>query len=131
MPFEYKMLTLMTLLFLFAWLPSSIAKLKSFGPKWLLSNRDPLAGKELLPWGARAERALGNLKDNFPGFVVAIILLGLTNHFDHLTAWASGLYVAGRICHFLFYVIGNVQLRFLSFIVSLSCNVYLLIKVLL
>ncbi len=129
MPFEYKMLALMTFLFLLAWLPSSLAKFKSFGPKWLLSNRDPLAGRELLPWGARAERAHNNLKDNFPGFVVAILLLGLTNRFDYLTAWASGLYVAGRVCHYLFYALGNVQLRFLSYLLALSCNLYLLSKV--
>lgn len=129
MPFEYKMLAVMTLLFLFAWLPSSLGKYKSYGTRWLLSNRDPMAGRELVPWGARAERAYANLKDYFPGFVVAILLLGATNRFDYLTAWASALYVIGRIGHYLFYVLGNVQLRFVTFVLSMSCNVFLLIKV--
>ena len=129
MPFEYKMLALMTLLFLFAWLPSSMGKFKSYGSKWLLSNRDPIAGTELVAWGARAERAYANLKDYFPGFVVAVLLLGVTNHFDYLTAWASGLYVVGRVGHYFFYVLGNVQLRLTTFVLSMSCNVFLLIKV--
>lgn len=129
MLFEYKMLAFMTFIFLLAWMPSSIAKWKSFGPKWLMSNRNPVTGKELRPWGARAERAHQNLKDNFPGFVVAILLLGITNHFDSLTAWAAGLYVFGRLGHFLFYVLGHVPLRAIFFMLALSCNLFLLLKV--
>lgn len=130
MAFEYKMLVLMTLFFLVAWLPSSIAKWKSFGGRWLGSNRNPMVGKELLPWGARAERAHSNLKDNFPGFVVAILLLGSLGKFDALTAWAAGLYVAGRVLHFTAYTVGNVPFRALSFFVALSANIYLLTKAL-
>ncbi|MBA2405056.1 MAG: MAPEG family protein [Bdellovibrionales bacterium] len=120
----------MTIILLFAFIPSSLAKLKSFGGKWVASNRDPVAGKELLPWGARAERAHNNLKDNFPAFAVAILLLGTMNKFDHLTTWAAGLYVAGRLGHFISYTAGNVQLRFVTYILALSANLYLLGKVL-
>lgn len=129
MPFEYKMLVLMTIIFLLAWIPASMAKLKSFGLKWIQSNRDPLVGRELVPWGARAERAYTNLKDYFPGFVVAILLLGLTNGFNEYTAWASGLYVAGRVGHFLSYTLGSVTFRFLTYVLAMASNVYLLIKV--
>ena len=57
MPIEYTALALMTVFFLLAWVPLSIGKIRSFGKKWILSNRKPVAGKELLPWAARCERA--------------------------------------------------------------------------
>ena len=129
MPFEFKMLAVMTVIFLVAWLPSSIAKWQSFGGKWLASNRNPLAGKELRPWGARAERAHSNLKDNFPGFIVAILILGWANKFDAYTTWAAGLYVLGRIIHFISYSAGNVLVRALSYFLALGANIYLLAQV--
>ena len=130
MTIEYKILALMTLFFLVAWLPASIAKWQSFGGKWLASNRNPLAGKELPEWGARADRAYNNLKDYFPGFVVAILLLGTLNKFDQSTAWASGLYVIGRLVHFFGYIAGSVLARSLSYFLAMGCNFFLLIKVL-
>ena len=129
MAFEYKMLVVMTLFFLFAWFPSSIAKWKTFGGKWLGSNRNPIAGKELQSWGARAERAHSNLKDNFPGFVVAIVLLGSLNKFDATTCWAAGLYVVGRAIHFISYIAGNVPFRALGYFLGLGSNIYLLAKI--
>ena len=129
MPFEFKMLAVMTVIFLVAWLPSSIAKWQSFGGKWLASNRNPLAGKELSPWGARAERAHANLKDNFPGFIVAILILGWANKFDAYTSWAAGLYVLGRIIHLVSYSAGNVLVRALSYFLALGANIYLLSQV--
>ena len=129
MPFEFKMLAVMTVIFLVAWLPSSIAKWQSFGGKWLASNRNPLAGKELRPWGARAERAHSNLKDNFPGFIVAILILGWANKFDAYTSWAAGLYVLGRIIHLISYTAGNVLVRALSYFLALGANIYLLTQV--
>lgn len=130
MAFEYQMLVLMTIFFLFAFIPSSIAKLKSYGRTWVASNRVPTVGKELLPWGARAERAHINLKDNYPAFIVAILLLGSLNKFDHMTTWAAGLYVIGRIGHFASYIAGNVAIRFVTYMLGISANVYLLMKAL-
>lgn len=129
MAFEYICLTLMTILFMFAWLPGSIGKRKSFGDKWLASNRDPIPGKELLPWAARCDRAYHNLKDYFPGYAVAIILLGTLNKFDPLTQAASALYLLSRVAHFISYAVGNVPQRALYFFMSLACNLYLLIRV--
>jgi uncharacterized MAPEG superfamily protein len=128
---EYIALTFMTLFFIFAWLPASAGKLKHFGVKWATSNRDKTPHGELPSWAARCDRAYANLKDYFPGFVVAIILLGLTNKFDNSTAIGASLYVLARLGHFFFYGIGNFQGRFISFMISLGCNVFLLIKVLL
>jgi uncharacterized MAPEG superfamily protein len=123
------MLAVMTLVFLFSWVPISLAKYKAYGRKWLASNREPLVGRELAPWGRRAERAQLNLKDNFPPFFVAIILLGVAGKFDELTMLASALYVIGRFGHYAAYVKGSVTIRFISYVLSLSCNVLLLLKI--
>jgi uncharacterized MAPEG superfamily protein len=129
MAFEYKMLVLMTVFLLLAFIPTSIAKLKTFGGEWIASNRVPLAGAELPAWGARAERAHANLKDNLPGFIVAVLLLGLVSKFDHMTVWATGLYAVGRVTHYISYIAGNVTFRFLGYILALSTNLFLLAKV--
>lgn len=129
MAFEYICLTLMTILFTLAWVPGSIGKWKSFGGKWLASNRVPISGKELLPWASRCDRAYNNLKDYFPAYAVAIILLGSLNKFDPLTQAAAALYLLSRVAHFISYAIGNVPQRALYFFISLTCNLYLLIRV--
>lgn len=127
---EYQALIGMTFFFMFAWIPSSLGKWKSFGGRWLASNRDPLPGKELLPWAQRAERAYSNLKDYFPAFVVAILLLGILHKFDETTKWAAIAYVFARLAHFISYSFGNVTVRFLSYTVAMGCNVWLLFKAL-
>jgi uncharacterized MAPEG superfamily protein len=129
MHFEYQMLAVLTFLYLLAFLPSSIAKYQSFGPKWLMSNRNPLAGRELRPWGARAERAYLNLKDNYPPFVTAILLLGILDKFDPFTAWLSGIFVSARIVHFIAYGIGNFPFRFGGYGIGLLCNLILVSKI--
>jgi uncharacterized MAPEG superfamily protein len=129
MPFEYKMLTLMTLFFLLAFLPASLSKVKTFGIEWAASNRDQTPVSKLPLWGERSERAHQNLKDNFPGFIVAILVLGCLNKFNETTSTLAGLYVLGRITHFLFYVIGISLPRTLGYFVSLVCNITLFIRI--
>ena len=128
MAYEYQMLTFMTIFFLFAWLPSSAGKYQSFGWEWLASNRKPLTDKKITPFGARAENAYNNLKDYFPGFVVAVLLLGIHGKFDYTTKWATTFYVIGRVFHMASYLYGNVTLRFAFFVLAMGSNVYLLIK---
>lgn len=127
---EYQSLAILSLLFLFAWFPASFGKWKTFGVKWLFSNRRPVEGKALDGWAARCERAHNNLKDNLPAFIVAVVLLGLTNKFDHSTTIASVGYVTCRIGHYFSYAIGNVMARAIFFTIGLAANSYLLIKVL-
>src|SRR4051812_45963835 len=105
---EIVCLLIMTIVFLVAWFPASLGKAQNFGWKWLASNRVPLKEKELPAWAARCERAHNNLKDNFPGFAVAILSLAVTNHFDDSTQFAAILYVVARIGHFASYGLGNV-----------------------
>ncbi|WPU64507.1 MAPEG family protein [Peredibacter starrii] len=130
MQFEYQALVLMTIFFLFAWVPASFGKLRAFGLGWVGSNRVPVKDKELSAWAARCERAYNNLKDYYPGFAVAILLLGLTDKFDEGTKIAAGAYVVARLGHFLVYGLGIVSLRAVSFITGIIANVYLLIKIL-
>lgn len=129
MSFEYQALGLMTVFFLFAWFPVSIGKWKTFGWKWLASNRTPVQGKELLPWAARCDRAYNNLKDYFPAFIVAVLVLGVNGKFDESTKWATALFVAARICHYISYGLGSVRFRASFFFVGLFANLYLLIKI--
>ncbi len=128
MRIEYISLLVMTFLFLFAWLPGSIGKVKTFGGRWANSNRDPIPGKELTGWAARCERAHNNLKDNLPGFIVAILILGQTNQFDRGTELASMIYLISRMGHYISYAIGNVTARAALFFVGLFSNIYLLLK---
>jgi uncharacterized MAPEG superfamily protein len=131
MAFEYQMLAFMTLFFLLAFLPASMAKREAFGMKWLASNRDQIPSGELPDWGKRAERAYNNLKDYFPGFVVAILLLGQLNKFDQSTAIAAGIYAFARVMHLISYIAGNFPLRFIGYAMGMAANFYLLVKVLL
>lgn len=126
---EYASLGIMSVVFLLAWLPVSIGKWQSFGPKWLASNRVPVTDKQLPDWASRCERAHNNLKDNFPAFVAAVAVLGLMSKFDYGTGLASVIYVASRIGHYLSYSIGNVLARALFFFGGLFANIYLLIKI--
>jgi uncharacterized MAPEG superfamily protein len=131
MQFEYQMLTIMTIFFTLAWLPSSVGKFFSYGGKWVMGNRAPIQGKELLPWAGRVERAYTNLKDYFPAFVVAILVLGLMGKFDEGTKIAAGTFVAARLAHFIVYAFGISLLRALTFFAGLGANLYLLFKILL
>jgi uncharacterized MAPEG superfamily protein len=128
MQIEFISLLSMTIFFLFAWFPVSVGKINTFGKKWAASNRDPLPGKELSGWAARCERAHNNLKDNFPGFIVAILLLGLTEQFDRGTEIASVVYVISRLAHYFSYGIGHVLGRALFYFIGLGSNIYLLLK---
>lgn len=128
---EYQALALMTLFFVLAWLPASLGKFKTLGARWALSNRNkPIVEKDLPPWAARADRAYNNLKDYFPAFVVAVLLLGTLGKFDEGTKWAASVYVVARLTHFASYTAGNVPVRGLSFLTGLFANIYLLIKIL-
>lgn len=129
MPIEFVSLVLMTIFFTLAWLPASVGKTRSYGLKWLASNRERVQ-KELLPWAARCERAHQNLKDYFPAFVVAIVLLGFLHKFDHTTQIASVIFLIARIGHFVSYAFGNVNLRAGFFFLGLLSNLYLLVKIL-
>jgi uncharacterized MAPEG superfamily protein len=126
---EYQALALMTIFFTLAWIPVSAGKFKSFGTRWLWGNRETKPAGDLVAWAARCDRAYNNLKDYFPAFVVAILVLGASGKFDSSTTCAAWIFVAARLVHYVFYGIGLSLPRFLSFVTGLVANLYLLIKV--
>lgn len=121
---ELFVLCLAGILYLFAWLPSSLAKAKSFGPKWLASNREA-SGAELVAWGGRCERAYQNLKDNFPGFIIAVLAIELTSTHGTLSLVLCWVYLVCRIGHFMSYGIGLVYPRAILWIGGLAANLCL------
>lgn len=117
-----------TIVFLFAWLPSSIAKHGQLGVKYLVGNRS--GSSELSGWGGRVERAYENWKSYFPGFIMAISLLSIKGKVEPSHVNACWLYLAARVSHMTFYGMGIPKLRFISFMISFSSVIYLLLQVL-
>lgn len=113
--------------YMFAWLPSSVAKYFSFGPRYLAGNRSKDPG-ELSKWGARSVRAHNNLKDYAPVFI-GTVLLAFYLDFDQSTlAKVVWIYLIARLLHFGLYVAGIPMGRALAWGVSLGANIYLIIK---
>lgn len=124
---EVYALIVMSCLYLFAWLPSSIAKAQQFGKSWIISNRSP---RQLEGIGARSERAYQNLKDNFPGFIVAVLLVEITSSHTFFTHIASWGYVIARCLHFASYTLGYVHARALFWLLGLGLNLILFLAIL-
>lgn len=125
---EITALALMSILFLFAFLPVSVGKLQAYGGRWLASNRNPIPGKELPRWAQRCERAHINLKDNFPAFIAAILLLLVLEKTNQMTGYLSLAYVGARVVHYAAYGWGNVMIRFIAYVTGLGINTYLLLS---
>lgn len=126
MAFELQILAFMTLLFTLAWIPASVCKYQTYGFGWLLSNRSPAGLPPLPEWGLRAERAHNNLKENFPGFAVAVLLLALTGGFTHGTQIAAAVFGGARVVHMPAYIQGRVWPRVISWVLGLGATLYLL-----
>jgi len=122
LPVEYLCLAIMGIFSLVAFLPASKAKADTFGLKFLAGNRDHKPQRELPAWGDRAERAHNNLKENLPGFIIAVLLLGATNHFTYLTAVCAIVYVVSRLGHFVVYIAGIGPLRSLCWVAAMVAN---------
>lgn len=129
MPIEYLILAASTILFMFAWLPVSVGKKRSFGISWLASNRDPLPLKELAPWAARCERALFKSQGLFPRLYRRHSSFRRLNKFDEGTKWAALVYVIARIGHYTAHGMGNFPVRFASYLMAVTANLFLLLKV--
>jgi uncharacterized MAPEG superfamily protein len=120
----------MAIVFALAWLPASICKYQTYGWGWLLSNRS-LAGLPPMPeWGQRAQRAHENLKESFPAFAVAVLLLAVTGGYTEGTRMAAALFVLARLVHFWAYTAGLIWPRVLSWVTGVMATLYLLGSVL-
>lgn len=123
---ELVALVVMSLLYLFAWLPTSVLKHRYFGVKWLASNRED-AGVKTPPVFGRLDRAYNNLKENFPPFAVAVLLVLITKQSSTLTTSLAWIFVIARIVHMIAYGLGNVAVRALSWMIGLAVTVGLLV----
>lgn len=130
MTVEIVSLAILTLFFLWAWLPASLAKRFTYGRAYLLSNRDQKDLMPLPPWAERSERAYENLKNYFPAFVVAILVLNHSGTTDLSIQIAAVLYVVSRLAHYTFYTAGIVPGRALAWMVGIFANSYLLLRIL-
>jgi len=126
MTLELQLLAFMSLLFALAWFPASLCKYQTYGWSWLLSNRSPAGLPPLPEWGQRAQRAHDNLKENFPAFAVAVLLLALSGGFTQGTRIAAAVFAAARLIHMPAYIAGAVWARSLSWATGVLATLYLL-----
>lgn len=129
MPHEYLSLSLTTIFYLLAWVPSSVAKANALGLKWLLSNRSFQDMSKLSRWGQRSKRAYENFQDYFPGFAISVVLLGQLQGFNQGSSLACLIYLFARIGHFTSYTLGNITLRASFWTISMIANFYIIFRI--
>lgn len=127
---EMTILALVTLLYVIAWVPPLVAKCQAYGVRWLATNRSVTGLPPLSEMGQRAVRAHDNLKENYPPFAVAILLLAFSGGFTQYTALAALVFLIARLIHMPAYILGIPWLRTLSWLVGFAATVYLLIMAL-
>lgn len=98
-------------LFHFAWLPSSVAKVRGLGIKWAASNRSETDLSKVDGWGQRAERAHNNFKEGLPGYLIAALALIFLKVDSSLATYACLLFPLLRTLHFVSYSAGIVKAR--------------------
>ncbi|MGB9430346.1 MAG: MAPEG family protein [Gammaproteobacteria bacterium] len=130
MSYEMTILALVTLFYIFSWLPAWLAKYQAYGGRWLASNRSTQGLPPLSELGQRAVRAHENLKENYPGFAVAILLLAFSGGFTQYTFNAALVFLVARLVHLPAYIIGIPWLRTLSWLAGFLATLYLLIMAL-
>jgi uncharacterized MAPEG superfamily protein len=95
----------------------AIARMKTLGVKWGMSNREETP--MVAPWIGRADRAQRNHLDNLPMLAVVILIAHVTGKHDGITAAASVVMVVARVAHSLVYIFGIKQLRPLFYLLSI------------
>ncbi|HKS94441.1 MAG TPA: MAPEG family protein [Gammaproteobacteria bacterium] len=127
---EMTVLAVVTLFYLFSWLPPLIAQSQTYRIPWLAGNRGDEDQPPLLPAAERALRAHDNLRESYPPFAIAVLLLAFTGGFTQYTAWASLAFLAARLVHMPAAILGASWLRSFSWLVGLAATLYLLIMAL-
>lgn len=130
MSYEMMILGLLSLFYIFSWLPSWFAKYHAYGSGWLLSNRATTGLPALPEMGQRAVRAHENLKENYPPFAVAILLLAFSGGYTQYTAMAALVFLLARLVHMPAYILGIPWLRTSSWAAGFIAMLYLLVMAL-
>jgi uncharacterized MAPEG superfamily protein len=127
---EMTILALVTLFYAFSWIPVLAVKSRAYGARWLVSNRSTEGLPALSEMGQRAMRAHDNLKESYPPFAIAVLLLAFSGGFTQYTAQAALVFLIARLVHMPAYIAGWPWLRTLSWVVGFAATVYLLIMAL-
>lgn len=127
---EMTVLGLVTLFYLFAWLSPVLAKSQVYGFRWLAGDHATRGLPPLPPLAQRALRAHGSLKESYPAFAVAVLLLAFSGGFTRFTALAAWVFLAARLVHMPACILGLSLLRNLSWLLGLAATLYLLIMAL-
>ncbi|MGA9855252.1 MAG: MAPEG family protein [Gammaproteobacteria bacterium] len=130
MSYEMTILALVTLLYVFSWLPAWFAKYQAYGGGWLLSNRSTTGLPPLPELAQRAVRAHENLKENYPPFAVAVLLLAFSGGYTQYTAMAALVFLLARLVYMPAYILGIPWLRTSSWMAGFVAMLYLLIMAL-
>ncbi len=126
MSYEMTILALVTLFYLFSWLPVWLAKYHTYGSSWLLSNHDDTGLPPLPEMARRAVRAHENLKENYPPFAVAVLLLAISGGFTRYTAMAAIIFLFSRVVYLPAYVFGIPWLRTSAWLTGFIATLYLM-----
>jgi uncharacterized MAPEG superfamily protein len=130
MSYEMTILAVVTLLYVFSWLPVWLAQYQAYGVSWLFSNRSTAGLTPLPEMAQRAARAHANLKEIYPPFAVAIFLLAFSGGYTPYTAMAALIFLFAWLVHIPSYIIGIPWLRTSSWAVGFIAMLYLLIMAL-
>jgi uncharacterized MAPEG superfamily protein len=125
---ELQMLGWSAVLMMLAFIPGSMAKRRAYGTRWMTSNREPEGLPPITGWGGRAVRAHENLKENFPMFAVAVLMLVLTGKTGMQgTEVAATTFLVARLAHLGAYLGGWFWPRTLAWFTGWVATAYLLV----
>lgn len=127
---EMTVLGLVTLFYLFAWLSPVLVKSQVYGFRWLAGEHSMQGLPPLPPWGLRAVHAYGSLKESYPTFAVAVLLLAFSGGFTRFTALTAWIFLVARLVHMPASILGLSLLRNFSWLLGLLATLYLLIMAL-
>lgn len=101
---------------------------KSAGQRY--DNRDPRAwlAKQDNPRVHRANGAQLNAFEAFPAFAASVLMAQLAGVDTQRITWLAAAFVAFRILHGLFYVLGNPSMRSLAWFGGLACMLALMVS---
>ncbi|MGH8279312.1 MAG: MAPEG family protein [Gammaproteobacteria bacterium] len=123
---EMTVLALVTLFYLFAWVPPLIAKSRVYGTRWLFGEHSVLSRGPLPEAVERMVLAHDNFRESYPPFAVAVLLLAFSGGFTRLTAFAAWVYLVARLVHMPAASFGLPLLRGLVWLLGLAATLYLL-----
>lgn len=127
---EFQMLAWTTLLMMLGWMPGSVAKTQSWGMGWLVGNRSTEGLPGLRGWAGRAVRAHENLKENYPAFAVAVLLLLVAGgQGERATEIAAIAFLVARLVHMGAYLAGVPIIRTLAWATGWVATLVILLQV--